>query len=131
MTGKTVAILESRLGEQLAALVSRRGWRPLHAPALSEQPDVDPDAIRALVEQWPARAPRLVIFQTGVGARALFEAIDALGLSARFLEHLAKSTVVVRGPKPTAALRSRMCRCAASTCWCSATATPIPRSSGA
>ncbi|HZP94644.1 MAG TPA: uroporphyrinogen-III synthase [Burkholderiales bacterium] len=107
MKGKTVAILESRLGEQLVSLISRRGWQPLHAPALSEQPDVDPDAIRALVEQWPARAPRLVIFQTGVGVRALFEATDTLGLSARFLEQIAGSTVVVRGPKPTAVLRAR------------------------
>ena len=42
-----------------------------------------------------------------MGTRALFNATDGLGLTARFLALLAKSTVVARGPKLTAALRSR------------------------
>ena len=36
MRGKTVAILESRLGAQLAELVGKRGGSALHAPALAE-----------------------------------------------------------------------------------------------
>lgn len=107
MRGKTVAILESRLGRQLAELVEKHGGRPLHAPALAEVADVDRDAIARLVADLEARPPAAAIFQTGVGTRALFEATDALGLTARLLALLANTTVVARGPKPSGALRAR------------------------
>jgi uroporphyrinogen-III synthase len=104
---KTIAILEARLGRQFAELIEKRGGRALHAPALSEIPDLDPAAIARLVADLEAAPPAVAIFQTGVGTRALFEATDALGLTARLLAVLAKTTVAVRGPKPTAALRGR------------------------
>jgi uroporphyrinogen-III synthase len=107
MRGKRIAILEARLGEQLAGLVAARGGIPVHAPALAEVPDLDAGAIAELVRSLEARPAALVIFQTGVGTRALFNATDGLGLTPGFLAMLAKSTVVARGPKPTAALRSR------------------------
>jgi uroporphyrinogen-III synthase len=104
---KTVAILESRLGAQLAELVGKRGGRAFHAPALAEVPDVDPASIAALVEELSAQPARIAVFQTGVGTQALFKATDALGLTSKLLALLAQMTVVVRGPKPTAALRAR------------------------
>jgi uroporphyrinogen-III synthase len=104
---KTVAILESRLGRQFAELVAKHGGRPLHAPALAEVPDVDRGAIAALVPALESHPPRLAIFQTGVGTRALFDATDALGLTPRLLAVIDKATVAARGPKPTGALRSR------------------------
>jgi len=107
MRGKRIAILEARLGQQLAELVAARGGVPVHAPALAEVPDLDAGAIAELVGSLEARPAALAIFQTGVGTRALFGATDSLGLTPKFLALLAKSTVVVRGPKPTAALRSR------------------------
>ena len=107
MRDKTVAILESRLGRQFAELVAKHGGRPLHAPALAEVPDVDRGTIAALVPRLESSLPRLAIFQTGVGTRALFDATDALGLTQRFLGVLSKTTVAVRGPKPTGALRAR------------------------
>jgi uroporphyrinogen-III synthase len=107
MRDKTVAILESRLGRQFAELVAKHGGRPLHAPALAEVPDVDRDAIAALVLELEQHPPRAAIFQTGIGTRALFEATDALNLTQRFLSVLGKTIVAVRGPKPTGALRSR------------------------
>jgi uroporphyrinogen-III synthase len=110
MRDKTVAILESRLGRQFAELVAKHGGRPLHAPALAEVPDVDRGVITALVPELEARPPRLAIFQTGVGTRALFDATDALGLTPRLLDVLAKTAVAVRGPKPTGALRARGAR---------------------
>ena len=107
MRDKTIAILESRLGRQFAELVAKHGGRPLHAPALAELPDVDRAVIAALVPRLEASPPRVAIFQTGVGTRALFEATDALGLTQRLLALLAGAVVAVRGPKPTGALRSR------------------------
>jgi uroporphyrinogen-III synthase len=52
----------------------------------------------------------VAIFQTGVGTQALFGATDSLGVTAKLLSSLAGSIVVARGPKPTAALRSRRVR---------------------
>jgi len=110
MDGQTIAILESRARESLADLVRTRGGTPFSAPALAEVPDVDRDALAAQVRDWEAAPPAVFVFQTGVGTRALFEAADALGLTPSLLRTLAAALVVVRGPKPTAALRSRAVR---------------------
>jgi len=59
------------------------------------------------VNELQSRPAALAIFQTGVGTHALFKATDALGLTDQLLALLARAVVVVRGPKPTAALRSR------------------------
>jgi uroporphyrinogen-III synthase len=105
--GKTIAILEARLGRQFVELIEKHGARALHAPALSEVPDLDLSAIARLVSDLEATPPAVAIFQTGVGTRALFEATDTLGITARLLALLEKTVITVRGPKPTGVLRSR------------------------
>lgn len=110
MRGKTIAILESRLGVQLAELVGKRGGSALHAPALAEVPEVDSAALAALIGELEARPARLAVFQTGVGTNALFKATDTLGLTHKLLALLGRMKVAVRGPKPTAALRARSVR---------------------
>jgi uroporphyrinogen-III synthase len=110
MKGKTVAILESRSGAQLAELVRRRGGTPMLAPALAEVPDMDSAFIANFVAGLELQPAKAAIFQTGVGTRALFDATDALGLTARLLALFGAMTVVARGPKPTAVLRSRSVR---------------------
>src|SRR5919108_5607719 len=98
MQPKRVAILESRLGRQLAELISSRGGIPFHAPALAELPDLDPGQIAALVRSLDQAPAKLAVFQTGVGTRALFAATDSLGLTDKFLASLSKTLVAVRGP---------------------------------
>lgn len=107
MKDKRIAILEARLGQKMVELVRQKGAVPFHAPALAELPDLDEAAIGALVGALEARPPRLAVFQTGVGTRALFETTDRLGLTAQFLRLLEGATVAVRGPKPAGALRTR------------------------
>jgi len=107
MKSKTVAILESRTGEHLAALVSGRGGVPMLAPALEELPDVDAEELVRLLRDWRADPFVMAIFQTGVGTRALFEATDALGSTSELLDLLGRALVVVRGPKPLGALNAR------------------------
>jgi uroporphyrinogen-III synthase len=110
MKDKRIAVLESRFGEHLAALLEKQGAIAFRAPALAEEPDLDPESIRRLIADWMAHPVRLAIFQTGVGTRALFEAVDKLGLAEQLVELLARCMVAVRGPKPTAVLRSRAVR---------------------
>jgi uroporphyrinogen-III synthase len=104
---KTVAILEARTGAHLAQLIARHGAVPLLAPALEEVPDVDPAALEILLQDWIARPFRMMIFQTGVGTRALFQVTDSLGSTSKLLGLLEQATVVVRGPKPTGELNAR------------------------
>jgi hypothetical protein len=64
LQSKKVAILETRLGRQLVELVEGRGAVAFHAPALAELPDLDPDAIAALVRSLEERPAKLAVFQT-------------------------------------------------------------------
>ena len=110
MKSKVVAILETRTGEHSGRLIARRGGIPMLAPALEEVPDVDPQAVAALLAQWRVDPFKIVIFQTGVGTRALFQATDAAGLTAELTALLNAATVVVRGPKPVGELNAREVR---------------------
>ena len=110
MKDKTIAILEKRAGEQMADLVRKYGGTPFSAPALAEIPDIDPAHIADLLREWEANPPDIFIFQTGVGAKALFAAADSLGVTDKLLQRAGSAQVVVRGPKPTAVLRSRNVR---------------------
>ncbi len=110
MKSKTVAILETRTGAHLGELVTRRGGIPMLAPALEEMPDVDSQAVVALLAQWRIDPFKVVIFQTGVGTRGLFQATDSAGLTGELLQHLNSSVVVVRGPKPVGELNAREVR---------------------
>jgi uroporphyrinogen-III synthase len=107
---KVVAILETRIGAHLGELIARRGGIPVLAPALEEVPDVDSQAVASLLAQWRIDPFKVVIFQTGVGTRALFQATDAAGLTGELLQHLSSSVVVVRGPKPVGELTARNVR---------------------
>ena len=110
MQGKHIAILESRLGEHLAGLIARAGGVPLHAPALAEMPDGDPQALHVFLDSCVEHPPQLFIFQTGVGTQALLDMTEALGRTAQLLDLLARATVAERGPKPAAVLRAHAIR---------------------
>lgn len=110
MRSKVVAILETRTGAHLGELIARRGAVPMLAPALKEIPDVAPEAVASLLDRWHADPFKVVIFQTGVGTRALFQATDALGRTDEMLKLLAAAVVAVRGPKPTGELNARQVR---------------------
>jgi uroporphyrinogen-III synthase len=110
MKSKVVAILETRTGAHLGELIARRGAVPMLAPALKEVPEVDPEAVASLLDGWHTDPFKVVIFQTGVGTRALFQATDALARTDEMLRLLAAAVVAVRGPKPTGELNARQVR---------------------
>ena len=110
LQSKRIALLESRLGEQIAGLLIREGALPLHAPALAEVPDTDLDLLATFLDECAALPPDVFVFQTGVGTRALFEAAEQLGRADQLAALMAQAKVAVRGPKPTAVLRGKRIR---------------------
>lgn len=106
MKNKTIAILESRTGEQMADLVRKYGGIPFSAPALAEVPDIDAAHLARMIAGWQLDPPDAFIFQTGVGTKALFATTDSLQLTGQLLQCLQSAQVIARGPKPTTVLRS-------------------------
>lgn len=105
LDGMKIAILEARMSGALAGLIAKRGGDPVCAPAVRET-DIDCAAdVARLIDALEHAALDVVVFQTGVGARALFREADKLGRLDALLSALQGVTTVCRGPKPTAALR--------------------------
>ena len=106
LQGRRIVVLEARLPSELGALVTRHGGQPIAAPALREVPIPMRQEVRDLVDAVCSRAIDMVVFLTGVGARALIGAADELGRRDAFLDALRHTTIACRGPKPVAVMRT-------------------------
>lgn len=103
--GARVLALESRRGAEISTLISKLGGVCLLAPALREVPlESNQDAIR-FAAQLVDGAFDVVIFLTGVGARAILSAVEHRHSRETFVAALSRTRVAVRGPKPLAVMR--------------------------
>jgi uroporphyrinogen-III synthase len=104
--GLKVLVLESRRAKELASLVTSYGGAPLVAPSMREVPlESNIDAI-AFADALMRGEFDMVILLTGVGTRVLVETIErARGGRESFVNALATTKLVCRGPKPVAVLR--------------------------
>ena len=103
--GKTVAIVEARRAKELSELIAKLGGKPYVASAMREVYKEGPEAVAPFIRLISQGRADWMVFLTGVGARALFEAAEGLGLKEGFIQALQRMTVVARGPKPIAVLR--------------------------
>lgn len=103
--GLRVLALESRRATEIGALISKLGGQPLLAPAVREVPLESNTEALAFADALVAGAFDIVIFLTGVGTRALVNAVERAGSRETFLNQLRRTRVVARGPKPLAVLR--------------------------
>jgi len=103
--GLRVLSFESRRAKEIAQLISNNGGIPVVAPSTREVPAGPNDDEMKLIRGILDRQFDAVIFMTGVGSRALVEAAEAVSPRQEFLAALARTRVVVRGPKPAAAMR--------------------------
>jgi uroporphyrinogen-III synthase len=101
----TIAILEHRFTREFSALLERFGATVVACPMLEEKPVENREELEGFVRQVASGNFDVMIFLTGVGARFLVSAAESIGLKNEFLSALNKITIVVRGPKPVAALR--------------------------
>jgi uroporphyrinogen-III synthase len=103
--GRTVLTLESRRGQEMSRLIETYGGKPFHAPAMREVPlSSNPEALKFGDALFEGKF-EVVIFLTGVGARALSKVLEGVHPTEKFFEALRKVSVVARGPKPVAVLR--------------------------
>ena len=100
-----VALLEARMSGELAALVARLGGEPLCAPAVREAALEAGEAIAVLIDRLGAGEIDVIVFQTGVGVKALLKEAERLSRLDDLLAALRRVTTVARGPKPTAVLK--------------------------
>ncbi len=103
--GLRVVAFESRRANEMAELIRRQGGDAFVAPSMREAPLENNSEAFAFAERLFRSEFDMLIFLTGVGARALDKVLAARFGPDRFAQALRKITVVARGPKPLAALR--------------------------
>lgn len=105
LDGKTIGITEWRMAKELAAMLEKHGATVTTCPLVEQQPVTSDDGVTDFIARVIAGDLDVMIFLTGIGARSLAAAADAQGKKEQFLSALERLQVVVRGPKPVAALR--------------------------
>ncbi|TDI88750.1 MAG: uroporphyrinogen decarboxylase [Candidatus Dadabacteria bacterium] len=103
--GLKVTSFESRRAKEIEKLIRYHGGVPRIAPSMREIPlSQSTDALK-FAKNLIGEKFDIVILMTGVGTRALLKAVTTKYPEKEFIKALKKTTIVVRGPKPVAALR--------------------------
>ncbi|MGA2879676.1 MAG: uroporphyrinogen-III synthase [Bryobacteraceae bacterium] len=103
--GLRVVSFESRRAAEMGELIRRQGGDPFVAPSMREAPIENNAEAFEFAERLFRGEFDLVIFLTGVGARALNKVLASRYPEEQFAEALRRIAVAARGPKPLAALR--------------------------
>jgi uroporphyrinogen-III synthase len=102
--GLRVLSFESRRAQEIAQLIRNNGGQPIVAPSTREVPAPNEEE-RKLIYGILNSEFDAIIFMTGVGSRTLVQAAEAVCSREELFAALARTRIVVRGPKPAAAMR--------------------------
>jgi uroporphyrinogen-III synthase len=103
--GMRVLALESRRAVEMGELIRRQDGEPFVAPSMREIPIEEHAEAFHFADRLFAGDFDLMILLTGIGTRQLNRTLAARYGESAFPEALRKIAVLVRGPKPAAALR--------------------------
>jgi uroporphyrinogen-III synthase len=103
LDGRTIALLESRRGAELEALVRHAGGTPVRAVSVVEVER--PADVSRLADGLDRDRFDVVIFLTGAGVHALLNDAERRGRIDEAAAALRRCTIVCRGPKPLAVLK--------------------------
>ena len=106
LTGRVVAVPESRQLNVLAGLLERRGASVLRCPLVGIIDSPDDTSVLAWIERLIATQTDLVVFYTGEGVQRLVGFATRAGREAPFVAALARTPKMTRGPKPKRALKA-------------------------
>jgi len=102
--GLRVVAFESRRAGDVETLIRQRNGQPLVAPSMQEIPLGDQTEAFRFGERLLGGTLDALILLTGVGARALFEALSTKHSRDSLIQALSKLTLIARGPKSVQAL---------------------------
>jgi len=107
LSGKVVAVPETRQLDVFCGLLERRGASVLRCPLVAIKDAPDPQPVLQWIESFNAGACSELILLTGEGLRRLLSCIDQHrpALKQPFLQRLAEVRTITRGPKPARVLR--------------------------
>jgi uroporphyrinogen-III synthase len=105
LSGRTIALPETRELDRLAQLLAEEGATTLRCPlvAIKDAPDQRP--IETWLRALAAGGMDDLVFLTGEGLRRLLDAADRIGLRAEVIAALGRARKITRGPKPARALK--------------------------
>jgi uroporphyrinogen-III synthase len=103
--GLRVLSLESRRGVEMGKLIGSYGGEAVIAASMREIPLESNTPALAFARSLETDGFDMVIFLTGVGARALSRVVETIYPLEKYLAALRKIAIVARGPKPVAVLR--------------------------
>lgn len=106
LTGLQVISFESRLKRETEELLEKHGARVIVAPALTELPLSEIPEAKAFADAVCDGRLDALILLTGVGTNLLLRAACRHRSRAELALGLSKLTLICRGPKPSAALKS-------------------------
>ncbi len=107
LSGRVIAVPESRELDVFAGLLERRGATVLRCPLVAILDAPDPAPVLAFARELAEGAFDDLILLTGEGLRRMLSSIDAHepALRAPFVAALGRLRHITRGPKPARALR--------------------------
>jgi uroporphyrinogen-III synthase len=106
LTGKVVAVPETRQLDVLAGLLERRGASVLRCPLVGIEDSPDEAAVVAWIERLVTTPADLVVFYTGEGIERLLQFAHRANLHEPLVAAFARTPKLTRGPKPKRALRA-------------------------
>tara|TARA_R110000824_G_scaffold52692_4_gene146237 strand:+ start:170378 stop:171220 length:843 start_codon:yes stop_codon:yes gene_type:complete len=105
LSGRVIAVPENRQLLLMTEMLRKRGAMVVPVPLVSIHDVPDPKPVLKWLEDFISKPPDIFILLTGEGLRRLLSLAEKYQLDAGFIEALARSEKLCRGPKPFQALR--------------------------
>jgi uroporphyrinogen-III synthase len=106
LAGIQVLSFETRMHGETAGLIAKHGGKMIAAPSMKELPLVDIPDGHLFANALVANQIDVLILLTGGGTKLMFEAAQLHMPRSTMIAQLSRLTVVCRGPKPAAVLKS-------------------------
>jgi uroporphyrinogen-III synthase len=106
LTGRRIALLETREADRLAAMLREEGAEVVACPMVAITGPADPAPVIAWLGRFIAAPFDDLILLTGEGVYRLRDLARPAGVEPAFLAALGQTRTISRGPKPVRALRA-------------------------
>lgn len=106
LSGKCIALAESRELDVLAHMLEKRGAQVIRCPLVSIKDSPDQRAVADWMEQFILSPPEYFIILTGEGLKRLIAHSERGDKKEFFVRAMHKTQTITRGPKPNKFLRS-------------------------